>query len=417
MADVVELARRLASEAPVVSSSGSEVVVSERLEQLARLDNWDVPVFDFVDQLARRFEVSSTLRAAYGDGWRPIKQAEVLPPAWMTIWCVTLYRCLLIERDRGADRASLLKRANTLLKAREKSELDDRLGDVMLGVVDNLLAERPQAAPRYAELVARPRPSSARQLPLTILFSEGPIARAYLAALAAANCRPERIIALVSDRDVATKRPIGRWLPAGLRTRYAARMHDARMNGWPRTIARTHSSLHRGIQAEIHRSLGFDLDTQQAAIASRSLRGYCDDLALVLTSGLRDPEVARRLQALAPATILYTGGGILPPALLHVDGVRFLHVHPGYLPTVRGADGLLWSTVVFGAPSVSAFYMAQGIDTGDVVSAAWAKPWRFSPTGRRRGYSDPVSGSVCVCRSLAARSAAGQTCGSARWLA
>jgi len=59
----------------------------------------------------------------------------------------------------------------------------------------------------------------------------------------------------------------------------------------------------------------------------------------------------------------------LPPALLATPGLRLLHVHPGHLPEVRGADGLFWSVLLRGRPGMSCFYMAEGIDTGDLVVA------------------------------------------------
>jgi hypothetical protein len=48
---------------------------------------------------------------------------------------------------------------------------------------------------------------------------------------------------------------------------------------------------------------------------------------------------------------------------------------------VRGADGLLWSTLVRRRPAVSCFYMAPGLDTGDVIDTQEFSPIRFEPAG------------------------------------
>ncbi len=44
------------------------------------------------------------------------------------------------------------------------------------------------------------------------------------------------------------------------------------------------------------------------------------------------------------------------------------------LPRTRGADGLLWSLLLDGAPGVSLFRMVSGIDRGDLISTR-----RFNP--------------------------------------
>ena len=64
---------------------------------------------------------------------------------------------------------------------------------------------------------------------------------------------------------------------------------------------------------------------------------------------------------------LYTNGGIVPHDLLGDETVKFLHIHPGIVPQVRGSDGLLWSVLERGKPGVSCFYMDPGIDTGKLI--------------------------------------------------
>jgi hypothetical protein len=82
--------------------------------------------------------------------------------------------------------------------------------------------------------------------------------------------------------------------------------------------------------------------------------------------------------------VLFTGGGILPAGVIDLPGLRFLHVHPGHLPFVRGADGLLWSILVRGRPATSCFYLAAGLDTGDVVAVRDYPPLSFDLGSRRR---------------------------------
>ena len=48
-------------------------------------------------------------------------------------------------------------------------------------------------------------------------------------------------------------------------------------------------------------------------------------------------------------------------------GKKIVHMHPGLLPDIRGADGLFWSVLLKGRPGVTAFFMKPGIDVGDVL--------------------------------------------------
>ncbi|GAA5522416.1 hypothetical protein LQ318_11760 [Aliifodinibius salicampi] len=63
---------------------------------------------------------------------------------------------------------------------------------------------------------------------------------------------------------------------------------------------------------------------------------------------------------------IFCGGGILRRPILNC-GKKFIHIHPGLVPDVRGADCLLWSALVQNQIGMSAFFMNAGIDTGDVI--------------------------------------------------
>lgn len=64
--------------------------------------------------------------------------------------------------------------------------------------------------------------------------------------------------------------------------------------------------------------------------------------------------------------IIFCGGGILRKSILNI-GKKFIHIHPGKVPEVKGADCLLWSALVENKIGMSAFFMNKGIDTGDIL--------------------------------------------------
>ncbi len=101
---------------------------------------------------------------------------------------------------------------------------------------------------------------------------------------------------------------------------------------------------------------------------SHPLTDYADEVDKVMVDGLSDKKLLAALGR-EPGTVLFTGGNLVPAELLSLGGLRFLHVHPGFLPFVRGSDGLLWSMLVRGRPGVSCFYMVPGLDEGDLIAA------------------------------------------------
>ena len=208
-----------------------------------------------------------------------------------------------------------------------------------------------------------------KDLPITVLVHDGPIARAYLAALRASGLRPERILLLVYDRHPSTGRPVGRFLPGSLRTAYAERVQSGAFFHWPRFLRTTRSKLYEGMVETIGEALDLSSDVFEELNGKSPLEAFTDRLERLRVSGLKDPALAEALSGYGPTAVLFTGGGILRENLLELPGVRFIHIHPGFLPHVRGADGLLWSSLVRGRPGASCFYMEAGLDTGALVGA------------------------------------------------
>ncbi len=208
-----------------------------------------------------------------------------------------------------------------------------------------------------------------KTVPLTVLVYEGPMAYAYLAAMREAGMRPERIVQMVLDHHPASKKPIARWLPKGLRLKLAAKTQHVSLHYWSNWLDRKLPELTEQMKQSIGSGLGMSRNIMDAVTGKEPLSAFCDDVSRILVSGYDDPLLKKTLERLGKGAILYTGGGILPSDVLNIPGVRFIHVHPGFLPDVRGADGLLWSLLTRSKVGVSSFYMAPGIDTGEIILA------------------------------------------------
>jgi len=98
------------------------------------------------------------------------------------------------------------------------------------------------------------------------------------------------------------------------------------------------------------------------------LKSYkSNEISNVSVENLDDAALISHIQSGGHKTILFTGGGILKEKLLSTPKVKFIHIHPGIVPDIRGADCLYWSYLLRGKAGYSAFYMNAGIDTGDVL--------------------------------------------------
>ncbi len=87
---------------------------------------------------------------------------------------------------------------------------------------------------------------------------------------------------------------------------------------------------------------------------------------------LRDGQVQRDIAALgADAVVVVAYGKLLPPAVLEAPRLGCVNVHGSLLPQYRGAAPIQWA-VLNGdkATGVTTMFMAQGMDTGDILLKA-----------------------------------------------
>ncbi len=87
---------------------------------------------------------------------------------------------------------------------------------------------------------------------------------------------------------------------------------------------------------------------------------------------LRDEAVQRQIRELAPEVIVVAAyGKLLPKAVLDVPRFGCINVHGSLLPKYRGAAPIQWA-VINGEKTagVTTMYMAEGMDTGDILLKA-----------------------------------------------
>lgn len=214
-------------------------------------------------------------------------------------------------------------------------------------------------------------------LPITVLFWEGPIARAYLATMYGCGYKPKKILNLISSVDLATKKPVAKYTPKILKTIICKFSHKIKSHYWSENIRKQNNNIFSDFRNAIVATFKVSSKIYNDAYNYKPLAEYSEDVVDLLITDLKDPVLGKVI-AEEKGLFLFTGGGIVPKSLLALEEVKMLHVHPGKLPQIRGADCTIWSHLIAGQPSASMFFLAPGIDDGDVVWGDFLPPCKFS---------------------------------------
>lgn len=220
-------------------------------------------------------------------------------------------------------------------------------------------------------------------IPIDILFYEGPIARAYLSMLHSLNLKPRRIIHLIPEKDIVSKKKVGVFLPHFLREKYAFSLQKRKIHYWPQRIFKSHKQICSDLFRRIEQTWDININTQMSLVALKPLEYYADEVVCLSIDTLKDMRLVEFFTQQDAHLYLFTGGGILPRSFFEIKNVNFLHIHPGYLPDIRGADCLLWSTLLSGQPSATCFFMDAGIDTGEVVTSSFLSSVTLPPEAKK----------------------------------
>ncbi|AZD58050.1 hypothetical protein ACLBNB_01255 [Pseudomonas chlororaphis subsp. aurantiaca] len=354
---------------------GTYFDTAARLALCAQTSLWHDQEYQALAFLSKRVEISRGLYESYLESGARAS-SDRLPSPWVTLALVLLFKDFM-RLSACADNSNAVKRLNAVLKladflSGEKVVLEAELLEFIHVTAEAYLRSLTPAEAMATESLVAPMPGLADPvLRITVLFWEGPIARAYLATLKSMGLRAEKIIHLVSKNNLVTKKPVGRFLPSFMRLAYAQSHQKNSIHHWSGVLQKTEASLFQGIKGSVERDLGFSSSAIDDALALADLSTYSSDVETLMIDDLADEALYRRLSGLPPTQILFTGGGIVPKRLLEIQSLKFIHIHPGYLPDVRGADCALWSHLMKGRASATCFYMAPGIDDGDVIFAAY----------------------------------------------
>ena len=119
------------------------------------------------------------------------------------------------------------------------------------------------------------------------------------------------------------------------------------------------------------------------------------DYQIVQAASLNDAAVLDAVQSLSETYLLFSGGGILGREILSL-GKKFIHIHPGFLPDVRGSLAVEWTVLLSKGVAASALFMAEQIDAGDVMMTRHFDPPELEHGGIPPYFSSHIRSEVLL---------------------
>lgn len=287
------------------------------LYELASILEWGESEFARVNFISKRLDISKKLFTAYLSNGRKALDVVITDDVYLELLVALLLKFATISQDNVATEIQL-KRFNTLFKALDIIQPEWLLPETELGIQLELAWQstlKTLSTTSDALKITSPtnltthNDNDCKTISLTVLFYEGPIARAYLATLKSLGFRPKKIIELVAEKDVVTKKFVGKWLPRGLRLSYAASIQQNKIHYWPKRLIKDNSDFVNNILSEVEKEFGFENAVISDANILSPLSAYSDCVESVLVEGLTDNELHQYLLKEPAGAILFTGGG------------------------------------------------------------------------------------------------------------
>ena len=92
-------------------------------------------------------------------------------------------------------------------------------------------------------------------------------------------------------------------------------------------------------------------------------------IQLLQVGTLADLRILELLERTRPHALVYTGGGVVPPAVIARAGHGVVNAHNAILPDYRGLDAPFWAMLKGRTDriGITGHLMDQGIDTGPIL--------------------------------------------------
>lgn len=187
---------------------------------------------------------------------------------------------------------------------------------------------------------------------ITLLFYDNPISRSYVNVLNQKKIKIKKIIYLIDGSYYL--------IPA----KFKAYLNFHKNNFWPLQFIRKQNILDQ--LSHLETSLKLKKNFFKKMYDFNEVFKLCNDITYIYFKNFKDNVVLNEIKKTTSEKILFSGGGILPKEFFEINK-KFIHIHPGYLPNQRGADGVLWSIFNENNIGISSFFMNENIDEGEIL--------------------------------------------------
>tara|TARA_Y100000741_G_scaffold364605_1_gene356225 strand:+ start:1292 stop:2113 length:822 start_codon:yes stop_codon:yes gene_type:complete len=189
-----------------------------------------------------------------------------------------------------------------------------------------------------------------KDLDISIIFEDNPISRCYL------NILKQKKI-LVKNLLILKKKSI---LPNQISLRY----NFQKNNYWPLKFLKDKNFLDFINDSE--KFFNYEKNFINEMYNYSNLVDKNNNLIFSENENINSKENIDLINSLDCKYVLNTGNKILKNVL--DSNKKFIHIHPGFLPIVKGADSSLWHINKFRNLGVSSFIMSKKIDDGEIIN-------------------------------------------------
>jgi len=193
-----------------------------------------------------------------------------------------------------------------------------------------------------------------------IIIEENPISRCYI------NILKENNIKLKNTILLEEKLLIPNFI--------SLRLSFNRNNYWPLSFLREKNFLHLTHQIEDY--FNFPRNFCREMYRFKNIHDVSDEITFTNSQNINSKNSINLIKE-SKNNLFFNTGKQIYKKILEVNK-KFIHIHPGYLPEIKGADGSLWHIKQYGNLGVSSFFMNKEIDGGLVIEKEKLPAPKFS---------------------------------------
>jgi|TARA_B100000780_G_C21079075_1_gene434481 hypothetical protein len=185
---------------------------------------------------------------------------------------------------------------------------------------------------------------------LNLVFDEGPIARAYIETLERKKISINNLIYLGTSSI----------FPKNFKIQFRYKL----INYKPLKYLRDREV--RNFVSLVEKCFELEDNFLIDMYAAKDIKKICKKFIFCKDPDINSDKCCNLISNI-PSNIFLNTGKQIYKKILEI-GKQFIHIHPAYLPDIRGADGSLWMIKKYNTFAVSSFIMEKEIDKGKIIS-------------------------------------------------